>query len=58
MIVEGIFCEGERVMAVDATAYINLFDLLLKLAELPQEASKREMLRVIYDMPTVICRSE
>lgn len=52
MIVEGIFQEGERVMAVDATAYINLLDLLLKLAELPQEASKKEILAVIYDMPT------
>ena len=58
MIVEGIFWEGERVMTVDATAYINLFDLLLELAKLPQEASKREMLRVIYDMPIVTCRSE
>lgn len=40
-------------MIVDANAYINLLDLLLKLAELPQEASKREVLSVIYDMPTV-----
>ena len=52
MIVEGIFQEGERVMTVDATAYINLLDLLLKLAELSQEASKKEILAVIYEMPT------
>ena len=32
--------------------YINKVDLLLALAELPQEASKREVLGVIYDMPT------
>ena len=34
------------------TDYISKTDLLLKLAELPQEASKREVLAVIYDMPT------
>ena len=40
------------------TDYINKADLLLKLGELPQEASKREVLSVIYDMPTVrICNS-
>ena len=39
-------------MIVDANAYINLLDLLLKLAELPQEASKKEILAVIYEMPT------
>ena len=32
--------------------YINKDDLLLALAELPQEASKKEILAVIYDMPT------
>lgn len=35
------------------TDYISKTDLLLSLAELPQEASKREVLAVIYDMPTV-----
>ena len=34
------------------TDYISKTDLLLALAELPQEASKKEMLAVIYDMPT------
>ena len=34
------------------TDYISKTDLLLALAELPQEASKREVLSVIYDMPT------
>ena len=31
--------------------YINKADLLLALAELPNDASKREMLQVVYDMP-------
>ena len=35
------------------TDYISKTDLLLALAELPQDASKREVLSVIYDMPTV-----
>ena len=39
---------------IDTSAYINKVDLLLKLAELPQEASKREVLGVIYDMPVKI----
>ena len=34
------------------TDLISKTDLLLALAELPQEASKREVLSVIYDMPT------
>lgn len=34
------------------TDYISKTDLLLALAELPQNASKREVLGVIYDMPT------
>ena len=35
------------------TDLISKTDLLLKLAELPQEASKRDILRIVYDMPTV-----
>ena len=35
------------------TDYISKTDLLLALGELPQEASKREVLEVVYDMPTV-----
>ena len=31
--------------------YINKADLLLALAELPIDDSKREMLQVVYDMP-------
>ena len=33
------------------TDYINKVDLLLALADLPNEAGKREVLRVVYDMP-------
>lgn len=36
------------------TDYISKTDLLLALGELPQEASKREVLGVIYDMPVKI----
>ena len=36
------------------TDLISKIDLLLKLAELPQDASKREVLSVIYDMPVKI----
>ena len=34
--------------------YINKADLLLALAELPNDASKREMLQVVYDAPVGI----
>ena len=34
------------------TDYINKVDLLLALADLPNEAGKLEALRVVYDMPT------
>ena len=34
------------------TDYISKTDLLLALAELPQEASKREVLAVVYNMKT------
>ena len=40
-------------ITIDVNAYVNLYALLLALGELPQDASKREMLGVIYDMPTV-----
>ena len=36
------------------TDYISKTDLLLALAELPQEASKREMLKAVYEMKTVL----
>ena len=39
-------------ITIDVNAYINLYALLLALGELPQDASKREVLSVIYDMPT------
>ena len=34
--------------------YINKIDLLLALAMLPNDASKREILRVVYDMPVAV----
>ena len=34
------------------TDCINKVDLLLALAELPNEASKKDILRMIYDFPT------
>ena len=46
--------EGARFKNSAKGEYINKIDLLLKLAELPQEASKREILSVIYDMPVKI----
>ena len=44
---------GRMTDFIDTNAYINKVALLLALAELPQEAGKREVLGVIYDMPTV-----
>ena len=49
--VNGYCSRGERKEEDNMADYINRVDLLLLLAELPNEVSKREVLQMVYDFP-------